>query len=51
MEILVAPQTTITRDEKPAELSDLQSDDIAVITAESQGDTMIAVSVFVMEPR
>lgn len=47
----VGPKTDITRDEKPADLEDLQVDDVAIITAARQGDRMFALRVFVMEPQ
>lgn len=50
-DFIVVPQTSILRDEKPARLEDLQADDVAVITVQSEGSQLVALRVFVMEPQ
>ncbi|MCA9156744.1 MAG: hypothetical protein KDA72_00375 [Planctomycetales bacterium] len=50
IEFLVAPQAKIMRDNHPAPLEDLQRDDVAIITAERDGDLLVALTIFVVEP-
>jgi hypothetical protein len=51
MEFFVVPKTEIARNEKPADLEDLQPDDVAIITAARENGRMVALRVFVMEPQ
>ncbi len=50
IEFLIAPQAKIMRDNRPAPLADLQRDDVAIITAERDGNLLVALSIFVVEP-
>ncbi len=47
---LIAPQAKIMRDNRPAPLEALQRDDVAIITAERDGNLLVALTIFVVEP-
>ncbi|TWU56357.1 hypothetical protein [Rubripirellula reticaptiva] len=51
IDFIVSPQARILRDEKLADLDELQTDDVAIITAEESGGQMNAMNIFVMEPQ
>lgn len=46
----ISPDVVVTRDDRPARLDQVQKDDLAVITAERSGNSLFALSIFVMEP-
>lgn len=50
LEFLIRPQVTIMRNNHPASLEELQRDDVAIITAERDGNLLVALSIFVMQP-
>ena len=50
IEFLIVPQTKFMRDDRPAKLEELQRDDVAVVTAQREGNLLVALNVFVMEP-
>lgn len=51
MTFLISSKTDVTRDERPAEISDLADGDLAIITAAHVEKGLYAKSIFAMEPR
>lgn len=50
MTFIISPDVEVTRDDRPAQIDQVQNDDLATITAERVGNSLVALRIFVMEP-
>ena len=47
---IISPKVQVTRDDRPAQIEQVQVEDLATVTAERSGEYLVALSIFVMEP-